>query len=152
MAATLEELRANIDAAVVPGFRARLLARGQARAMIWRDGVLPEDAPNFGAELSDDLLSYGYSLLQHGLRYTDMGGDAETARIIVSDDGPGMDANTAAHALDRFAPGGALRRGERALGLGLPLARRIVEAHGGTIALVSEQGAGTLVTIEVPRG
>ncbi|MDO8775720.1 MAG: DEAD/DEAH box helicase [Burkholderiaceae bacterium] len=80
MAATLEELKANIDAAVVPGFRARLLARGQARAMIWRDGALPEDAPNFGAELSDDLLSYGYSLLQHGLRYVDMGGDAETAR------------------------------------------------------------------------
>lgn len=80
MAATLEELKTDIDAAVVPGFRARLLARGQARAMIWRDGALPEDAPNFGAELSGDLLSYGYSLLQHGLRYTDMGGDAETAR------------------------------------------------------------------------
>lgn len=80
MAATLEELRANIDAAVVPGFRARLLARGQARGMIWRDGLLPQDAPNFGAELSDDLLSYGYSLLLHGLRYTDLGGDAATAR------------------------------------------------------------------------
>jgi len=80
MAATLEELKANIDAAVVPGYRARLLARGQARAMIWRDGTLPQDAPNFGAELSDDLLAYGYSLLQHGLRYIDMGGDAETAR------------------------------------------------------------------------
>ncbi len=80
MAATLEELKANIDAAVVPGFRGRLLARGQARAMIWRDGALPEDSPNFGTDLSGDLLSYGYSLLQHGLRYTDMGGDAETAR------------------------------------------------------------------------
>jgi superfamily II DNA/RNA helicase len=80
VAATLEELRANIDEAVVPGFRARLLARGQARGMIWRDGGLPEDAPNFGAELSDDLLSYGYSLLSHGLRYTDLGGDAATAR------------------------------------------------------------------------
>ncbi len=80
MAATLEELRASIDAAVVPGFRARLLARGQARGMIWRDGLLPQEAPNFGAELSDDLLSYGYSLLLHGLRYTDLGGDAATAR------------------------------------------------------------------------
>jgi superfamily II DNA/RNA helicase len=80
VAATLEELRANIDAAVMPGFRARLLARGQARGMIWRDGVLPEEAPNFGAALSEDLLSYGYSLLLHGLRYTDLGGDAATAR------------------------------------------------------------------------
>jgi superfamily II DNA/RNA helicase len=80
MAATVAELRANIEAALVPGFRARLLARGQARGMIWRDGVLPEDSPNFSAELSDDLLSYGYSLLLHGLRYTDLGGDAATAR------------------------------------------------------------------------
>lgn len=80
MAATLNELRASIDVAVMPGFRARLLARGQARGMIWRDGVLPEEAPNFGAELSEDLLSYGYSLLLHGLRYTDLGGDAATAR------------------------------------------------------------------------
>ncbi|MBS1186618.1 MAG: ski2-like helicase [Burkholderiaceae bacterium] len=80
MDATLEELRASIEAAIVPGFRARLLARGQARGMIWRDGILPEDAPNFGIELSDDLLSYGYSLLLHGMRYIDLGGDAAIAR------------------------------------------------------------------------
>lgn len=80
MAATLEELRVSIEAAVVPGFRARLLARGQARGMIWRNGALPAEAPNFDVKLSDDLLSYGYSLLLHGLRYTDLGGDAATAR------------------------------------------------------------------------
>lgn len=48
--------------------------------MIWRDGVLPEGAPNYGSELSDDLLSYGYSLLLHGLRYTELGGDADRGR------------------------------------------------------------------------
>ena len=68
MASTLEELQANIDSAITSGFRYKLLARGQSRGMIWRDGVLPEDAPNYGSELSDDLLSYGYSLLLHGLR------------------------------------------------------------------------------------
>ncbi|RZM05856.1 MAG: tRNA (adenosine(37)-N6)-threonylcarbamoyltransferase complex ATPase subunit type 1 TsaE, partial [Sphingomonas sp.] len=36
---------------------------------------------------------------------------------------------------------------ERALGLGLPLARQFVEAHGGTIQLVSEPGRGTLITV-----
>lgn len=80
MASTLEELRANIEAAVTPGFRHKLLARGQSRGMIWRDGILPPDAPNFNAELSDDLLSYGYSLLLHGLRYTDLGGEPDLAR------------------------------------------------------------------------
>lgn len=80
MASTLEELQANIDAAITPGFRYQLLARGQSRGMIWRNGILPEDAPNYGSELSDDLLSYGYSLLLHGLRYTELGGDADKAR------------------------------------------------------------------------
>jgi len=80
MASTLEELQANIDAAITPGFRYKLLARGQSRGMIWRDGVLPEDAPNYSPELSDDLLSYGYSLLLHALRYTEQGGDADRAR------------------------------------------------------------------------
>ncbi|RZL52326.1 MAG: ATP-binding protein, partial [Sphingomonas sp.] len=41
--------------------------------------------------------------------------------------------------------------GERALGLGLPLARQFVEAHGGRIELVSQPGEGTLVTVELPR-
>jgi signal transduction histidine kinase len=43
------------------------------------------------------------------------------------------------------------RSGERALGLGLPLAKQFVEAHGGTIALVSEPGEGTFITVELPR-
>lgn len=80
MASTLEELRANIEAAVTQGFRHKLLARGQSRGMIWRDGILPPDAPNFSPELSDDLLSYGYSLLMHGLRYSDLGGEPSLTR------------------------------------------------------------------------
>ncbi|WP_174279856.1 sensor histidine kinase, partial [Sphingomonas bacterium] len=78
-------------------------------------------------------------------------GNATQARIVVSDDGTGMDADAVAHAFDRFTEPGIAARGERALGLGLPLARQFVEAHGGTIALVSEPGQGTLVTVEIPR-
>lgn len=80
MAANLEELKAAIETAIVPGFRGRLIARGQARGMIWREGVLPEGAPLFSADLTDDLLSYGYSLLRHALHYTELGGDGELAR------------------------------------------------------------------------
>ncbi|SEK14915.1 MULTISPECIES: DEAD/DEAH box helicase [unclassified Variovorax] len=81
MATTLEELQANIEAAVTPGFRQKLLARGQARGMIWRAGLLPIDAPHFSPELSEDLLSFGYSLLLHGLRYVDLGGNFSLARV-----------------------------------------------------------------------
>ncbi len=80
MATTLEALEQDIRAAVEPGFRQRLLARGQSRAMLWRDGVLPESAPEFSPDLSDNLLSYGYSLLLHAVRYLDLEGDPRLAR------------------------------------------------------------------------
>ncbi|UVO49566.1 PAS-domain containing protein [Sphingomonas sp. SUN019] len=83
------------------------------------------------------------------LLHTD--GNATRARIVVSDDGAGMSAEAAAHAFDRFAQPGITSGGERALDLGLPLAKQFVAAHGGTIALVSEPGEGTLVTVELPR-
>jgi signal transduction histidine kinase len=78
-------------------------------------------------------------------------GDPKRARIVVSDDGPGMSEREAARAFDRFAQHGPARDGERPLGLGLPLAKQAIEAHGGTIALVSELGQGTLVTAELTR-
>lgn len=78
-------------------------------------------------------------------------GTAASARIVVSDDGAGMSPAAVASAFDRFAEPGITRDGERALGLGLPLARQFVEAHGGTIELVSEPGEGTFVTVNLPR-
>jgi superfamily II DNA/RNA helicase len=80
MATTIEQIQADILAASTPGFRGRLLARGEARSMIWRDGVLPPNAPEFSALLSYDLQSYGYSLLGLGLRLLDLEGDANLAR------------------------------------------------------------------------
>lgn len=48
--------------------------------MIWRDGVLPEDAPAFDDLLSYDLLSYGYSLLGLGLRLVEASGSQTLAQ------------------------------------------------------------------------
>ena len=78
-------------------------------------------------------------------------GNVPTARIVVSDNGPGMAAEESARAFENFARVGRAADGARALGLDLPLAKRFVEAHGGTIELVSEVGEGTLVTVELPR-
>ena len=49
--------------------------------MIWRDGVLPPDAPAFSPQLSYDLHSYGYALLGLGLRLREVDGEAGQARI-----------------------------------------------------------------------
>ncbi|MGA1797388.1 PAS-domain containing protein [Sphingomonas sp. 4RDLI-65] len=101
-------------------------------------------------EVVEHLLRHAVAATPDGgrvLLHTD--GNATSARIVVSDDGPGMDAEAVAHAFDRFAESKTM--GDRALGLGLPLAKQFVEAHGGTIELVSEPGAGTLITVELPR-
>jgi signal transduction histidine kinase len=103
-------------------------------------------------EVIEHLLRHGIEATREEgrvLLHTD--GDAQRARIVVSDDGAGMDEEAASHAFDRFAQPSATGRGERSLDLGLPLARQFVEAHGGTISLVSELGAGSLVTAELPR-
>ncbi len=81
MPTTPETIVADINEAAATGFRGRLIARGQARAMIWRDGILPPDAPAFSPQLSYDLHSYGYALLGLGLRLRELGGDAAQARI-----------------------------------------------------------------------
>ena len=80
MPTTPELIAADITEAATAGFRGRLIARGQARAIIWRDGVLPPDAPAFAAQLSHDLHSYGYALFGLGLRLRELGGDAAQAR------------------------------------------------------------------------
>ena len=51
---------------------------------------------------------------------------------------------------DRVVEAGV--RGEAALGLGLPLTRQFIEAHGGTVELQSKKGKGTTVTLTIPRG
>jgi signal transduction histidine kinase len=100
-------------------------------------------------------------LLRNALTYTPnkgrvllhASGNDDHALIVVSDNGPGMDDAQQAKALDRFSRIGVAdgRGGDASLGLGLPLARQFVEAHGGTLTLLSEPGQGTAVKIELPR-
>lgn len=92
MASSIEEIQANIEGATAAGFRERLLARGQARSMIWRDGELPPDAPPFSELLTYDLLSYGYALLSHGLRLLELQGNGDTARRAFEHAGDALEA------------------------------------------------------------
>jgi signal transduction histidine kinase len=100
-------------------------------------------------------------VLQNAIAYSDRKarislsaqGDKKRATIRVHDNGPGISAEDQARVFNRFdrvvEPD---IRGEAALGLGLPLTRQFIEAHGGTVALESEEGKGTTVTLVIPRG
>jgi len=97
-------------------------------------------------------------ILRNAVAYTDEGGhiwlkasgDEDNATIVVVDDGRGIPPEQQEQVFDRFHRSGAARS-EAALGLGLPLTRQFVEAHGGTVELESAVGKGTSITITVPR-
>jgi signal transduction histidine kinase len=74
----------------------------------------------------------------------------DNARIVVSDNGAGMDVATLARALDGLKISADGKTVERRQGMGLPLARQLIEAHGGTLELMSEPGQGTTAIIELP--
>lgn len=72
-------------------------------------------------------------------------------RIAVSDDGPGIPPAHLEHVFERFYRVDEDRARERGgAGLGLPIARAIVEAHGGRIRADSGAGTGTTITLELP--
>ena len=73
------------------------------------------------------------------------GGDDRALEIRVRDSGEGMSEGVLPRAFDAF-----FTTREGGTGLGLPIARRIVEAHGGTLVLQSREGEGTLATLSLP--
>jgi signal transduction histidine kinase len=98
-------------------------------------------------------------LLDNAIAYTPAGGrvllhakgDKKRAQIVISDNGPGMDSAEQAAALNRFNRMESDASRDSTLGLGLPLAKQFVEAHGGTLELMSEPGEGTAVSVELLR-
>ena len=68
------------------------------------------------------------------------------AVISVTDRGPGIPTELRRRLFERFATG----PGSQGLGLGLYLARRVAEAHGGTLTVESEAGSGATFTFGLP--
>jgi hypothetical protein len=71
MAQNPDEIRRSLDRYLGPDFRGRLRAKGIARGMVWRDGVVPEGSPSFVDTLSADLLDFGYAVLVLALELRD---------------------------------------------------------------------------------
>jgi PAS domain S-box-containing protein len=97
-------------------------------------------------------------LLDNAIRFTPSGGSiavttrqpAEAIRLTIKDSGQGISSEARPHVFKQFfraddahtTPG---------FGLGLPIARRIVDLHGGQLDIDSQEGYGTIVTLSLPR-
>jgi two-component system sensor histidine kinase BaeS len=97
------------------------------------------------------------NLVSNALRHTPTGGavpvggssTTEAVILTVADTGPGIPPELLPHVFDRFVKGTS----SRGSGLGLAIARGLVEAHGGTIDLVSPTpgSGGTTFRVTLPR-
>lgn len=81
-----------------------------------------------------------------------VGGDETWSEVRIRDEGPGLDPREVDRVFGLFAQAGETMTAKPdGFGLGLPVARRIAEAHGGTISCEREPGFGATFVLRLPR-
>ena len=100
-----------------------------------------------------------FNLLDNAVRYTPPGGEVTVearpenggCRVAVIDTGPGIAPEHLPRLFERFYRADAARsRGDGGTGIGLAIARSVVEAHGGHIRAESRVGRGSVFTFDLP--
>ncbi len=98
------------------------------------------------------------ALLQNARRYggpmitVSVQENPTSCTIVVQDDGPGLNTTEKSQAFERFFRGSnASGQGVEGSGLGLPVVKSIVEAHGGTVTLEDGDQGGLRVAIRLPK-
>ena len=127
-----------------------------------REGVaLRVEAPESLPEVPGDrerLLQVFDNLIANALRHTSRGGevillagsDGGRVQLRVRDTGSGIDPEELPYIFNRFYRGDRSRSWTGESGLGLAIARSIVQAHGGEIRAESEPGRGSTFTLLLP--
>ena len=82
----------------------------------------------------------------------DVRAEDEALVLELRDDGPGIDAGELVHVFERLFRGSeAVRQERQGAGLGLAIAKAIVEGHGGTLVGESQPGQGASFRVVLPR-
>jgi two-component system sensor histidine kinase BaeS len=116
-----------------------------------------KDLPELNVD-PDRLAQVLGNAITNSLRYTESPGgitlrasrNADHVILTVSDTGKGIAPEALPHVFDRFYRGDSSRTDADESGLGLAIAKSIVEAHGGAISALSTPGLGTTIKITLP--
>jgi len=120
-------------------------------------------APAYPVELRADgerIAQVLNNLVSNAIKYSPNGGDVlvsvaqqgEEAVVSVQDSGIGIPSSDLPHLFEPFRRTGVSRETAPGVGLGLSVAQRIIEAHGGGIEVQSTIGAGSIFRIHLPLG
>jgi signal transduction histidine kinase len=120
--------------------------------------TMPDEIPAIAAD-ADRLRQVLLNILANSLKFTEAGGRIDVqvrsmngrAQLRVHDTGRGIAPDVLPHVFEQFRQGSPGDAGRQGLGLGLTIARAIVELHGGTIAIESPGlNQGATCTIDLP--
>jgi signal transduction histidine kinase len=131
------------------------LVRGSASAKSQELVLLPPDVPLTIVADERAVTQVACNLLSNALKFTPERGrilftarrDADRAIFVVDDQGPGIAPEFHQRIFEQFFRVSGDRDGT---GLGLPLARQLIEAQGGSISLESELGSGSRFSFSLP--
>ena len=145
---------AELVAATLRSFEVRLRQEGFSLALREPDEPLPRVLADPSA-----LAQVLTNLLDNAVKYSgaareiaiELGREPDAVTLAVSDRGPGIAPDQQARVFEKFyRVSDGLVHDAKGSGLGLAIVKHVVEAHGGTVELVSAPGAGSTFRIRLP--
>lgn len=140
-------------------------ATESTRAAFLQKGIelhvqVPDQRPHLAWVDRERVMQIIINLLSNALKFTPSGGtvqatldeDLDRYELTIVDTGIGIDPEDLPYVFERFYRAEKSRaRSQGGGGIGLTIVKRLVEAHGGTIAIQSQVGQGTSVHVHVPK-
>lgn len=137
----------------------RIAERFRTQSSLHTIGV--DFPPDFPVVLADEerISQVISNLISNAIKYSPEGGEVRISGqvlpdhviVCVSDQGPGIAPDDIPHVFDRFYRSSIAVRTTKGAGLGLYLARAVIEVHGGRIWVDPKPGDGTRVCFSIPR-
>lgn len=131
-----------------------LRASSQNRALAVN---IPDGLPEIAADISSLAEVFG-NLIDNAIKYSSDGGaitvtassKGDTVEIAIEDHGIGMPGNVVSNLFQKFYRSHRSRETVAGTGIGLYISKAIVESHGGTITVHSEENKGSTFTVSLP--